>query len=202
MLWFIAAITAAVAGTVRVHAQTPISVKIDGEYVGRVVTDVTVTDVQPGAHTIEVLDTFGAVLASTDVIVREGDDPLWFDYLAHRLMQVERSLVPTGVEPISDLAFQYIELKLAKKRKDKKRLKYLMPLIPQYWFEMRHVDSLLSAFASIEVRVQVAQVIAGRTLDPEKTLAIQSHFPEGEFRDRAMAAFAAYQRADAEDEDE
>src|SRR5687767_5024699 len=98
----------ALAGTIRVHAPAPVAVKIDGQWVGRVVTDVTVTDVAAGTHTIEVFDTFGAVLASTQVIVAEDSEPLWFDYYAHRLLPVERQLVPTNAEPISDVAFQWI----------------------------------------------------------------------------------------------
>jgi hypothetical protein len=190
----------ALAGTIRVHAPAPVSVKIDGQWVGRVVTDVTVTDVAAGTHTIEVFDTFGAVLASTQVIVAEDGEPLWFDYYAHRLLPVERQLVPTNAEPISDVAFQWIELRLAKKRKDKKRMKFFLKVVNANWYEMRHVDSLLLGFGSIEYRVQAAQLLAPRTLDPEKTLAIEDHFPPGEFRERAMAAFAAFQRPDVEEE--
>ncbi|MEQ1564432.1 MAG: DUF4476 domain-containing protein [Myxococcota bacterium] len=188
------------AGTVRVHAPTPVTVKVDDQVVGRVTTEVVV-DLEPGGHSIEVLDPFGAVLASTEVVIREGADPVWLDYYAHRLLPVERSLVPDGVEPISDVGLQWIEVKLAKKRNDKKRVKLLAPMIPKYWFEMRHVDRLLVAFDSLDVRVEIAQLLAARTIDPEKTGAIESHFPPGEFRERALRAFAAYQRPALEDEE-
>lgn len=188
-------VSVALAGTIRIHSATPVSYRLDGQYVGRVVTDVTLTDVPAGAHGIEVVDTFGTILASTAVVLLD-DVPLWFDYVDHRLFPVDRSVTrpPVGDQtPITDAQFTWVENRIAKKRKDDKRLKRLAEVVPLYWFQMRHVDSLLLSFQSLEARVTAARMLAPRTIDPEKTKAIEDHFPPGSFRDRALAAFIQYQ---------
>jgi hypothetical protein len=188
-------VSAAFAGTIRIHSTVPVSYRLDGQYVGRVVTDVTLTDVPAGAHSIEVVDTFGTILASTAVVLLE-DVPLWFDYVDHRLFPVDRSAAkrPVGEQPpITDAELTWVETRIARKRKDEKRLKRLGEVVEVYWFQMRHVDSLLLSFQSLEARVMAARMLAPRTIDPQKTKAIEDHFPPGSFRDRALEAFAAYQ---------
>jgi hypothetical protein len=182
------------AGTIRIHSAGPVTYHLDGEVVGRVVTDVTLTDVEAGAHVIAVYDAYGAALASTDVILRE-EEPLWFQYANHRLLQVDAWVQrPAGeMKLVTDNEFRWIEHRINRKRKDDKRMKRLTEVANLYWFEMRHVDSLLFAFSSIEMRVQVSELLAPRTMDPENTRAIEDHFPPGSFRERAMAAFALYQ---------
>jgi hypothetical protein len=197
-MWF-AWLSVALAGTIRVHSATPVSVKIDGQIVGRLVTEVTVTDVQAGTHSVQVVDALGALLASTDVIVPEHGDPMWFDYYAHRLLPVDRQLAPADAKPIPDAAMQSLEVHLAKKRTDAKKLKYLTKYYAYYWYEMRHVDSLLTAFGSTDIRIQACQMLAPRTLDPQNAHAIEDQFPLGEFRDRAMASFAGFVRDDEDD---
>ena len=193
-MMLMALVSAALGGTIRIHSATPVSYRLDGQYVGRVVTDVTLTDIPPGAHEIEVVDAFGAILASTAVVLTD-EAPLWFDYTDHRLFPAERPTArgPAGT-PISDAEFTWVEHRIAKKRKDDKRLKRLGEVVPLYWFEMRHVDSLLLSFQSLEARVTAARLLAPRTIDPQKFKAIEDHFPSGStFRERAMAAFEAYQ---------
>ena len=188
-------VSAALAGTIRIHSAAPVSYRIDGEFVGRVVTDVTLTDIPAGAHAIEVVDTFGTILASTSIVLRE-DVPLAFDYVDHRLFPVERAArAPVGDRPvISDAELTWIESRIAKKRKDDKRLQRLAEVVSDHWFEMRHVDALLLSFQSLEARVTAARLLAPRTIDPEKTRAIEDHFPAGSsFRERALAAFQQYQ---------
>ena len=189
-------VSLALAGTIRIHATAPVSYRIDGQYVGRAVTDVTLTDIPAGAHSVEVVDAFGTVLASTAVVVRD-DTPLWFDYVDHRLFPAEREQTrgPVGDRtPLTDAELTRVETRIARKRKDDKRLKRLAEVVPIYWFEMRHVDSLLLSFQSLEARVTAARLLAPRTIDPEKTKAIEDHFPAGStFRERALAAFQAYQ---------
>lgn len=188
-------VSLALAGTIRIHATTPVSYRIDGQYVGRAVTDVTLTDIAAGAHAVEVVDAFGTILASTAVVVRD-DTPLAFDYVDHRLFPVERAARgPVGERtPLTDAELTWVETRIARKRKDDKRLKRLAEVVPTYWFEMRHVDSLLLSFQSLEARVTAARLLAPRTIDPEKTKAIEDHFPAGSsFRERAIAAFQAWQ---------
>lgn len=186
-------VSLALAGTIRIHSATPVSYRLDGQYVGRVVTDVTLTDVPAGAHSIEVVDTFGTILASTDVVLRD-DQPLRYDYLERRLFPVDTSVDrgPVG-KVITDGQFTWLEHRLARKRKDDKRLQRLGEVVILYWFEMRHVDSLLLSFQSLEARVTAAKLLAPRTVDPEKTKAIEDHFPPGSFRERALSAFVIYQ---------
>ena len=184
----------AFAGTIKLHSPTPLSFRIDGENVGRVTTDLTLTDIPEGAHEIEAVDTFGKVVASTQIILREGE-PLWFEYANRRFLRVDTENVnkPTGPRPpITDAQYTWVEHRIVRKRKDHKKLKRLGEVVDRYWFEMRHVDKLLLAFPSLAARVEATRMLAPRTIDPEKTKAIESHFPPGTFRDQAMSAFAIY----------
>ncbi|MEQ1507120.1 MAG: DUF4476 domain-containing protein [Myxococcota bacterium] len=182
------------AGALRVQSPTPVTFVVDGDVVGRVATELVMNDVAAGAHAIQVKDAFGSVLASIDVAVPDGE-PLWFEYSGGRLIPVEPWIDrgPTGARnPITDVQFRWVEHRVNRKRTDDKRLKRLDEVVNQYWYEMRHVDSMLMAFQSIEARVQAATMLAPRTIDPEKTRAIEDHFPPGAYRERALAAFAIY----------
>jgi hypothetical protein len=188
-----ALVSLAIAGEIRIHSATPVSYKLDGQWVGRMVTELALTDVPPGAHAIEVVDPLGNVLASTNVVLVE-EEPLVFDYLERRLFPKDVSVNrgPVG-KALSDAQFVWVEHRLARKRKDDKRLKRLGEVVTVYWFEMRHVDTLLQGFQGLEARVTAARLLAPRTVDPQKTKAIEDHFPPGSFRDRALAAFGTYQ---------
>jgi hypothetical protein len=178
------------AGTIKLHAATPMTYRLDGEFVGRLVTDVTLTDVPEGAHRIEVVDGLGKVLASTDVILRE-DEPLWFEYSGRRLLEVDHVERPTG-SALTEAQYKWVEHRIYRKRRDDKKLKRLNEVVDRYYFEMRHVDQLLAGFPTLDARVAAAKLLAPRTLDPEKVRAIEDHFPPGPYRDAALGAFEMY----------
>lgn len=190
----------ALAGTIRVHAPAPVTYRLDGNVVGRLVTDITLTDIPEGAHSLRVEDTLGKVIASTDFVLT--DVPARFELLNHRLIPIENLVErPTGPRPpISENALDLIEHRMLRKRKDEKRLKRLQESVNSYWFEMRHVSRLLLALETLEGRVQASQMLAPRTIDPEKTKAIEERFPPGSFRERALRAFERYQRPEEDDE--
>lgn len=192
-IWFVSSVAApAAAGTLRVQATSPVTYRVDGEVVARVTPSLTLTDIAAGAHSIEVLDSFGKVLASTSVVLLE-DVPLVYQYTNHRLLRVDSIASVAGDRtPLTDVQYEWIEHRVSHRRRDDKRLKRLAEVVDDYWFEMRHVDKLLMAFETIEGRVMATTLMAPRTVDPERTKAIEDHFPEGTFRDRAMAAFAIY----------
>ena len=57
-----------------------------------------------------------------------------------------------------------------------------------------HADlDRVAADGLVEARVTAAKLLAPRTVDPEKTKAIEDHFPPGSFRERALSAFVIYQ---------
>lgn len=190
----------ALAGTIRVHAPAPVTYVLDGKVVGRLITDVTLTDIPEGPHHFRIEDTFGAIIASVDIVV--GEEPVSYELIDRKLRLIEehvdRSSGPRP--PISDTQFDRLIYSIARKKKDKKRIKRLAAEVNQYWFEMRHVDKLLLGMGTLETRVVACGLLAPRTLDPEKTKAIVDQFPEGTFRTRALAAFEPYKRPETEDE--
>lgn len=196
-LWFV---SLALAGTIQVHSPGPVTYILDGKVVGKLVTDVTLTDVPEGAHSLRVEDTFGAAVASTDFVL--GSTPILFELEGRRLFVVDQTVDrPDGPKPpITDNQFDRLQHKLVRKRSDEKKLKKLAAMAPNYWFEMRHIDKILLGFGTIEDRVQASKILAPRTIDPEKTRAIQDQFPPGDYRERALAEFRRYQRPDAEEE--
>ncbi|MEZ4238274.1 MAG: DUF4476 domain-containing protein [Myxococcota bacterium] len=197
LMWTFAA---AWAGTVKLQSPAPLTYRVDGEVTSRLTTE-AVLQLADGGHRLEALDAFGRVVASTDIILRPGE-PLWFACENHRFVQREVSSRAVGDRPpISDVQYQWLEHRIIRKRNEEKKLKRLAEVVNRSWFEMRHVDKLLAAFPSLEGRVQAARMLAPRTIDPEKTRAIESHFPPGDFRDRALGAFAFYQRDVPEDDE-
>lgn len=189
MLWML--ISASIAGTLRIQASSPVSYRLDGNYVGRMVLEATVTDLAYGHYQLEVVDALGNVLAQADVLI--DDLPVWFRYDEHRLDKLDpnrMSLEELGVSTptIGAQAMVELERDLAL-RSDKKRLKVLAKAVDQYWFEMRHVDSLISAFDGLVERATAAVLLAPKTVDPFKFAAIEDQFPPGEFRDRVRVAY-------------
>lgn len=187
LLWTL--MSAAFAATLKLHSVTLVQFRVDGEWVGRMVND-AVVDVEPGPHEIEVCDVVGNVIGSTTLQVR-GDT--WLEYAKGRIDEVdppkEKDSGYVADIPTID-AQQLLELErdLARKN-DKKRMKVLLPAIERFWFEMRHVDSLLGAFDSLDYRVEAAILLSQKTVDPGKFAAIEDHFPPGENRERAREAF-------------
>ncbi|MCB9685518.1 MAG: DUF4476 domain-containing protein [Alphaproteobacteria bacterium] len=189
MLWLL--ISASLAGTLRIQANSPVSYRLDGNYVGRMVMDATVPDLPYGHHLLEVVDALGNVLAQSDVLIE--DLPVWFRYEDHRLDKLDpnrMSLAELGVTTTTISAQEMVELERDLARKsDKKRLKILVKAVDRYWFEMRHVDSLISAFDGLIERATAAILLAPKTVDPFKFAAIEDQFPPGEFRDRVRVAY-------------
>jgi hypothetical protein len=188
-LWSL--LPAAWAGSVHLQSQSPVSYRVDGEYVARMVVAATVEDVRFGHHTVEALDALGAVLASQDVTV--GNFPVFLRYEDHRLDILDpnrMSLDELGLGDLAIKAQEFLELErdLAK-RTDKKRYKVLAAVVDDHWFEMRHVDSILGAFDTLTGRVAAAVLLAPKTVDPHKFAAIEDHFPPGEYLDRARRAY-------------
>lgn len=189
MLWML--LSASFAGTLRIQANTPVSYRVDGKVVARMVTDATVTDLPYGHHQLEVLDAVGTVLASSDVLI--DDLPVWFSYDDHRLDKLDpnrMSLEELGVTTLTISSQEMVELErdLAR-RSDKKRLKILLKAVEKHWFEMRHVDSLLAAFDGLVERTTAAVLLAPKTVDPFKFAAIEDHFPPGEYLERVRKAY-------------
>lgn len=187
----VALATTALAGSVHFQADSPVSYKIDGEYVARMVMTATEEDVDVGHHAIEVVDAVGQVLATQDVTV--GNFPVFLRYEDHRLDQLDpnrMSLEELGLGNLAITADEMLRLThdLAK-RTDKKRYKVLAAVVDQHWFEMRHVDTILGAFDTLSGRVAAAVLLAPKTVDPHKFAAIEDHFPPGEYLDRARLAF-------------
>jgi hypothetical protein len=176
-LWSL--LPAAWAGSVHLQSQSPVSYRVDGEYVARMVVAATVEDA------------LGAVLASQDVTV--GNFPVFLRYEDHRLDILDpnrMSLDELGLGDLAIKAQEFLELErdLAK-RTDKKRYKVLAAVVDDHWFEMRHVDSILGAFDTLTGRVAAAVLLAPKTVDPHKFAAIEDHFPPGEYLDRARRAY-------------
>jgi hypothetical protein len=199
--WLLCFFCAATAGTIKIESPSPLTYRLDGAVVARLSNEIVLTDVPVGGHRIEALDAFGKVVASTDVILRD-DEPLWFECTNRRFMRLEpnRFLAPGERNSLTDAQYNWIEHRIVRKRKEEKKLKRLAEVVDRYWFEMRHVNQLLAAFPTLESRVRASKMLAPRTVDPEKTRAIEDHFPPGDFRDRALAAFVFYQRPDPEEE--
>ncbi|MCA9494849.1 MAG: DUF4476 domain-containing protein [Myxococcales bacterium] len=189
MLWLL--ISASLAGTLRIQANSPVSYRLDGNYVGRMVMDATVTDLAYGHYQLEVVDALGNILAQTDVLI--DDMPIWFRYEDHRIDKLDpnrMSLEELGVTTRTITAQEMVELERDLARKtDKKRLKVLVKAVDRHWFEMRHVDSLISAFDGLVERATAAILLAPKTVDPFKFAAIEDQFPPGEFRDRVRVAY-------------
>jgi hypothetical protein len=190
----------ALAGTIRVSAETPITCVLDGKVVARLQTDITLTDIPEGAHSLRVENNIGAAIASTDFILT--GKTAWYELVGNRLIPVEDLVErPTGDRsPLTESQLAKLEHRMARKKKDEKKLKRLTEVAPVYWFEMRHVDRLLLGLDTLEGRVIASQMLAPRTIDPEKTKAIEDHFPPGNYRERAMLAFQRYQRPEEEEE--
>jgi hypothetical protein len=187
----VALLSPAWAGTVHLQSSSPVSYRIDDEYVARMVVTATVDDVQYGHHIIEAVDALGKVLASKDLSV--GNYPTFLKYEDHRfdiLDPAKMSLEDLGLDNLAITPEDFLDLErdLAK-RKDKKRYKVLAPVVADHWFEMRHVDSILGAFDTLTGRVAAAVLLAPKTIDPYKFAAIEDHFPPGEYLDRARQAF-------------
>jgi hypothetical protein len=190
----------ALAGTIQVHADTPVTYVLDGKVVGRLQTDITLTDIPEGAHSIRVENNLGSAIASLDFILSEI--PARYELVGNRLIELEELIErPTGARnPVPESQLDKLEHRMARKKKDEKKLKRLAEVASLYWFEMRHVDRLLLGLDTLEGRVLAAQMLAPRTIDPEKTKAIEDHFPPGNYRDRAMRAFERYKRLEVEEE--
>lgn len=193
----------AAAGTIRIESPTPLTYRLDGEVVARVTNETILTDVAEGGHRLEALDAFGKVIASIDVILRADQPALWFECVNRRFVRIDPVVArgPGDRVSLTDAQYTWVEHRIVRKRKEDKKLKRLAEVVDRYWFEMRHVDKLLAAFPTLESRVRASKMLAPRTIDPEKTRAIESHFPPGDYRDRALAAFVFYQRPEL-DEDE
>lgn len=192
MILFVAT-ALALAGDVHFQSTAPVSYRIDGSYVARMVVQGTAEKVPSGHHTVEAVDALGQVLASQDVLV--GNFPVFLRYEDHRIDQLDPNRMSLKELGLGDLAideqdFQELTRSLAK-RKDKKRYKVLAPVVEDHWFEMRQVDTILGAFDTLTGRVAAAVLLAPKTVDPHKFAAIADHFPPGEYLDRARRAFVA-----------
>jgi hypothetical protein len=189
----------ALAGTIQVLADAPVTYVLDGEVVGRLQTNITLTDIPEGAHSLRVENNLGSAIASIDFILTEL--PARYELVGNRLIELEDLIErPTGErKPISEGQLDKLEAKMVRKKKDEKKLKRLAEVVPHYWFEMRQVDRLLVAFNMLETRVTAVKMLAPRTIDPEKTKAIEDHFPPGNFRDRAMREYERYKRPELEE---
>jgi hypothetical protein len=182
--------SAALAATIKLHSVTLVQVRVDGTWVGRMVND-AVADVEPGPHTVEVCDVLGNVIGTLDLKV--GDD-VWLEFARGRLDVVPAPKLDDGVDYVADIptitAQEFLELERSlAKRREKARMRVLLPAIERYWFEMRHVDSLLATFDTLDYRVEAALRLSQKTVDPFKFAAIEDHFPPGENRERAREAF-------------
>jgi hypothetical protein len=200
LLGFLGFVCAAAAGTIKIQSAAPLTFRLDGEVVARLTNEAVLTGVAAGGHRIEALDPFGKVIASTDVILREGE-PLWFECANRRFLRIDPVLAqaPGDRTPLTDAQYSWLEHRIVRKRKEEKKVKRLAEVVDRYWFEMRHVNKLLAAFPTLESRVQASKMLAPRTIDPEKTRAIEGHFPPGDYRDRALSAFAFFQRPEVEE---
>jgi hypothetical protein len=183
----------AFAGSVHFQSESPVSYRIDGVFVARMVVSGTAEDVSVGHHVVEAVDMVGQVLASQDVTV--GNFPVFLRYEDHRLDVLDpnrMSLEELGLGNLAITADEMLRLThdLAK-RTDKKRYKVLDAVVDDHWFEMRHVDTILGAFDTLSGRVAAAVLLAPKTVDPYKFAAIEDHFPPGEYLDRAKKAFLA-----------
>lgn len=186
-------LSVASAATVHLQSTTPVSFRIDGVYVARMVMQGESDRVGVGHHVVEAVDAVGQVLASQDVIV--GNFPVFLRYDDHRIDQLDpnrMSLKELGLGDlaISDQEFTELTRDLAK-RKDKKRYKMLAPAVEDHWFEMRQVDTILGAFDTLSGRVAAAVLLAPKTVDPHKFAAIEDRFPPGEYLERARRAFTS-----------
>jgi len=188
LLWTLCA--AAFAAELKLHSVSLVQFRVDGAWVGRMVND-AVVDVEPGPHTIEVCDVVGNVIGTLSLQV--GSDDIWLEYARGRIDKVEKK-VPSGDPYVADLPtidsqdFLKLERSLAK-GSEKARMRVLLPAIDKYWFEMRHVDSLLATFDTLDYRLEAALRLSQKTVDPHKFAAIEDHFPPGENRERARKAF-------------
>jgi hypothetical protein len=187
LLWTLC--SAALAASLKLHSVSLVQFRVDGEWVGRMVND-AVVEVEPGPHEIEVCDVVGNVIGSLSLQVT---DDTWLEYARGRLDKVDPPKAKDGsyvadIPTIDAQGLLELERDLARKN-DKKRMKVLLPAIDRYWFEMRHVDSLLGAFDSLDYRLQAALLLSQKTVDPGKFAAIEDHFPPGENRERAREAF-------------
>jgi hypothetical protein len=186
-------LSTALAASVHFQSASPVSYRIDGEYVARMVLNATAEDVRAGHHVIEVVDAVGQVIASQDVTV--GNFPVFLRYEDHRLDQLDPNRMSLSELGLGNLALTQDEmLALTRdlaKRSDKKRYKVLAAVVDDHWFEMRHVDAILGAFDSLGGRLAAAVLLAPKTVDPHKFAAIEDHFPPGDYQDRARRAFLA-----------
>ncbi len=179
------------AGTLSFHAASPVGLKLDAEWVTHAGTDATVLDVAPGRHRVEVCDLLGKVIAFEDVLF--GDGPVRLEYDDRVLRMVDPDAEPADPAearpPISAATMADLERDLVK-GSAKARLTRLREVAAAGWFQMRHVDSLMSAFEGLDDRVEVARILAPRTLDPQNAGALDDQFPDRPRREQVRALFA------------
>lgn len=190
-MWLSTLSALAFAGTVHLHSVSLVQFRVDGVWVAKMVNDAVVRDLPTGDHLFEVCDVLGNVLGHATIFVDVDD--VWIEYRNRRVDVVDPpkalpDYIAVDIPTISQADMVELERDLSRRR-DKARMRVLLDAADRYWFEMRHVDSLLLAFDDLNVRLEAALVLATKTVDPQKFAAIEDRFPPGETRERARDAF-------------
>lgn len=187
-MWFACLALPALATPLTVRSASPVSVRVDGVWIGRVTNEAT-ADLPAGKVLVEVCDVFGDVVGSTEIRLEEA--PVVLQYADHRLDPVVEPAAPAedARAPMDEAAFTALERSLVG-GSPKRRLERLEAGLAGQWVNMRQVGELLLAFDVLEDRVTAALLLAPRTLDPQNVGAIEGRFPSSETRERVRAAFA------------
>lgn len=190
-MWIGFLAAAATAGTLTLKSVSPVSTRVDGEWIGRVTNEAT-AELPAGKHVIEVCDVLGNVVGTTEVRL-EDDVPLVLVYADHKI-DPEVVVPPTpevaGPAPMADPSFKELERSLVG-GSPKRRLERLGEGIAGQWFTMRQVGDLLLAFDVADDRVTAALLLAPRTIDPQNVGAIEGRFPSSAQKQQVRDAFAA-----------
>lgn len=185
MWWWFAT---ALAAPVSVDASGPVSVKVDGVFVARMVTSTT-AELPPGRHRIEVCDALGNVVGWSDVEVAEA--PIALRYADRRVtvLHAEDGAPEGDRTPMSEADFGALARSLAGGKA--KHLEALPEAVAGRWLTMKQVGTLLVSFDDLNDRLIVARIAAPRTVDPQNVGAILRLFATASAKDEVKALFAS-----------
>ena len=192
MMWWLLA-SLAIAGNIHVDANSPILVKLDGNYVRNDPSSrVLIDNLDPGRYRIEICNLVGNTMAFADVSI-DYDEELYYKYQDKRLDQVRDRVTEVlgdqSFDPaMDDVDFRFLMRKTLKGSLAKKE-KQVAKRTAGLSIDIRQLDELLTSFEKREDRLYVVRILREIIRDPQNATALQHHFGVESDRDKMMTLF-------------